>query len=223
MATFKKEKREVLILNPDDCQMAPELKEVQNLFPFTKEDKSALEQSIKEEGVREPVEGYIEKGIFYVLSGWTRRQFSSKYGKTLPGIAHDNLSPEKKFKIAVSRNSQRRHMTREEIRAIATTMLQKFPELDNEAIAHIAGSSRSTVRAIRTDLEQKKKIAPQKFRVSQHGNVRASRQLTFSEKRTIITKAISFREDKIDKLRSEIKDYEKKLHALDKIKNLVNK
>lgn len=145
-----------LELHPDAMQLAPELTEVQGMMPISADDRARLEESIKEDGVRDPVKGYFdEDGIFNILSGANRWDIAKHLGKMVP---YEIVDPADREQFAVDENLSRRHLTTEQKRKLVAYLLTQNPEASDRQIGKLAGVSKNTSATVRAHLQSRGQI-----------------------------------------------------------------
>lgn len=116
--------------------------------PLSSEEYQELYESIKSEGVLEPIH-VDEEGV--VIDGHHRSKIASELGVPCPVITHDDLSESKKRSLAFTLNLKRRHLNREQRRALGLESLRLDPIASNREHSKRTGLSDNTIRKIRED------------------------------------------------------------------------
>ena len=62
--------------NVSEIFISPELEETQKYMPISKEDREALKESIRVNGIREPLKVYDKKGKYFLLAGLNRLEIA---------------------------------------------------------------------------------------------------------------------------------------------------
>lgn len=120
--------------------------------PLTPDEYEALKASIKEHGVRVPVDVDEEGNI---LDGHNRAAIALELKIPCPTAVKPGLeTDESKRMYARGMNCARRQMTPEKKRKVVDDQLREKPQLSNRWIADIAGVDHKTVGARRDHLEQ---------------------------------------------------------------------
>lgn len=137
--------------------MAPKkLGKYQVARPLTAEEMKALEASIKENGILEPIV-LDEDGN--IIDGHHRQKIADKLGLSdVPTRELEGLDEDQKVAAAKELNFNRRHLNSEEKRQLVIDELLADPTVANRAIARLVGASEGTVRNIRKELEASAQI-----------------------------------------------------------------
>ena len=114
--------------------------------PLSSEEYQELHESIKAEGVLEPIH-VDEEGV--VIDGHHRSKIANELGVPCPVITHDDLSESQKRSLAFTLNLKRRHLNREQRTALAAESLRLDPMASNSTHAQRTGMSDKTVKKIR--------------------------------------------------------------------------
>ena len=114
--------------------------------PLSSEEYQELHESIKAEGVLEPIH-VDEEGV--VIDGHHRSKIANELGIPCPVIAHDDLSESQKRSLAFTLNLKRRHLNREQRRALGLESLRLDPIASNREHSKRTGLSDKTIRDIR--------------------------------------------------------------------------
>ena len=147
--------------------ISKELEETQKVMPISKEDKERLEESIRKEGVRDPIKGYKKDGIFHLLAGFNRLEIFTKIAKETKKAEWENEEiiaiilegkPEEFRDFTINDNLERRHFTREQKTDLINYFLKIDPTQSDNQIAKKTKSDNKTVNAKRKILESRKEI-----------------------------------------------------------------
>ncbi len=117
--------------------------------PLLPSEYQALTESIRTHGVQVPVV-VDENGA--IIDGHHRDQIAAELGVTCPRIIREDLTDAEKRTLAISLNKDRRHLTREQVRALVAESLKADPHLSDRAHAQRVGVSPSTVGAVRSQV-----------------------------------------------------------------------
>ena len=124
----------------------------QHLPPLTPEEYSALEASILEHGILSPVIT-DENGV--ILDGHHRSRIAAEHSLSCPKqIVYGKTDTEKRT-MALSMNLDRRHLNREQKRALVAESVKADPKLTDREHARRTGTSHPTVATVRADLEKR--------------------------------------------------------------------
>ena len=118
--------------------------------PLSSEEYQELHDDIKVNGVLEPIH-VDEEGV--VIDGHHRSKIANELGIVCPVITHDDLDDAGKRSLAFTLNLKRRHLNREQRRALIAESLKSDPQLSNREHARRTGASNSTVGILRRELE----------------------------------------------------------------------
>ena len=148
-------------LSPDACEISPELLAVQDLMPISAEDREALRESIKRDGIREPLRGYWGKDesgkrVFFVLSGFNRLEIAKEL--KLATVTVEAVETDDREAFAIDENRARRQLSLDDKRRLAAWILERHPEKSNRQIAEQAGIDDKTAGKIRQVLEGRSEI-----------------------------------------------------------------
>ena len=119
--------------------------------PLSSEEYQELHDDIKVNGVLEPIH-VDEEGV--VIDGHHRSKIANELGIPCPVITHDDLDDAGKRSLAFTLNLKRRHLNREQRRALIAEYLKSDPQLSNREHARRTGASPSTVQPVREELEK---------------------------------------------------------------------
>lgn len=138
--------------------------------PPSAEDYAALEASIVEHGVLQPVE-YDEDGA--ILDGHTRVAICEGLGLVdWPKIIRKGLSEPEKRAHAREVNVARRHLTREQKSGLVADQLRDTPSLADRAIAAMLSVDHKTVGRVREELASTGEIPQLEAREGRDGRRR---------------------------------------------------
>ena len=114
--------------------------------PLSSEEYQELYESIKAEGVLEPIH-VDEEGV--VIDGHHRSRIASELGVPCPVITHDDLDDAGKRALAFTLNLKRRHLSREQRRALGAESVRLDPIRSNREHAQRTGLNHKTIQSIR--------------------------------------------------------------------------
>lgn len=138
----------------------------QNMPPLTPEEYTALEASILEHGILSPV---ITDEAGVILDGHHRSKIASEHGISCPKqIVYGKTDTEKRT-MALSLNLDRRHLNREQKRALVAESVKADPGLTAREHARRTGVHHTTVGTIRSELEANGEISHSVERVTADG------------------------------------------------------
>ena len=129
--------------------------EFQVMPPLTVDEYNDLHDSIKEHGVQVPIT-VDENNV--VIDGHHRRKIASEMGIDCPTVVKAGLTDTEKRTLALSLNIDRRHLNREQKRALVERSIRTDPHLSNLAHARRTGVSDKTVNKVRADLSSNSEI-----------------------------------------------------------------
>lgn len=127
----------------------------QNMPPLSAEEYSALEQSIKDHGVQVPII-VDENGT--VIDGHHRQKITQDLGIRCPSTVVTGKAESEKRTLALSLNLDRRHLNREQRRALIAESVKADPQLSNREHARRTGADHKTVAAVRAPLTESGEI-----------------------------------------------------------------
>lgn len=138
----------------------------QHLPPLTPEEYSALEASILEHGILSPVIT-DENGV--ILDGHHRSRIAAEHSLSCPKqIVYGKTDTEKRT-MALSMNLDRRHLNREQKRALVAESVKADPQLSDREHARRSGASDKTVGTVRRELVANAEIPHSVERVTADG------------------------------------------------------
>ena len=141
----------------------------QNMPPLSPEEYSELEASIKEHGIQVPIL-IDEDGV--VIDGHHRQKIAQELGIRCPKRQVIDKTESEKRTLALSLNVHRRHLTREQKRALIAESIKADPQLPDLQHAHRTGASDKTVTSVRRELEAHSEIPNDIPRVNARGQER---------------------------------------------------
>lgn len=123
--------------------------------PLSPDEYQELHDDIAHRGVVEPIH-VDESGV--VIDGHHRKRIADELGIECPKIVHDDLSDAGKRSLAFTLNLKRRHLNREQRRALIAESLRSDPQLSNREHARRTGADHKTVQSIREQSEESGEI-----------------------------------------------------------------
>ena len=141
--------------------------------PLSSEEYQELHDDIKVNGVLEPIH-VDEEGV--VIDGHHRSKIANELGIPCPVITHDDLDDAGKRSLAFTLNLKRRHLSREQRRALIAESLKSDPQLSNREHAQRAGTSHAQVGRVRRELEDAGEVDHWSSRISADGRERPASQ-----------------------------------------------
>ena len=117
--------------------------------PLSSEEYQELHDDIKINGVLEPIH-VDEEGV--VIDGHHRSKIANELGIPCPVITHDDLDDAGKRSLAFTLNLKRRHLNREQRRALIAESLKSDPQLSNREHARRTGAHHQLVGSVREGL-----------------------------------------------------------------------
>lgn len=145
----------------------------QNMPPLSPEEYAALEASILEHGIQSPVT-VDESGV--IIDGHHRSKIASEHGLTVPKQVVSGKTDAEKRTLALSLNLDRRHLNREQRRALIAESVKADPQMSDREHARRTGVSPSTVGTVRSALEGEGQLSKLDSRVSADGRIRPATQ-----------------------------------------------
>lgn len=138
----------------------------QSMPPLSPEEYSALEQSIRDNGVQVPIV-VDEAGV--VIDGHHRQKITQHLGVECPSRTVVGKTDAEKRTLALSLNLDRRHLTRDQRRALIAESLKADPQLSDREHAKRTGADHKTVAAVREPLETRGEIPHASERIDSLG------------------------------------------------------
>lgn len=117
--------------------------------PLAPDEYRELHDDIAERGVIEPIH-VDEHGV--VIDGHHRKRIADDLGIDCPTIVHDDLDDAGKRSLAFTLNLKRRHLNREQRRALIAESLRADPGLSNREHARRTGANHETVGNVRKEM-----------------------------------------------------------------------
>lgn len=127
----------------------------QNMPPLSPEEYAELEASIKEHGIQVPIL-IDEDGV--VIDGHHRQKIAQELGIRCPKRQVIDKTETEKRTLAFSLNVHRRHLTREEKRALIAESIKADPQLSNREHGRRVGVDHKTVQSVREPLAERGEI-----------------------------------------------------------------
>ena len=118
--------------------------------PLSSEEYQELHDDIKVNGVLEPIH-VDEEGV--VIDGHHRSKIAAELNIPCPVITHDDLDDVGKRSLAFTLNLKRRHLNREQRRALIAESLKLDPLARDAEHAKRTGADRKTVKRIREEVQ----------------------------------------------------------------------
>lgn len=145
----------------------------QALPPLSPDEYQALEQSIVEHGVMVPI---VVDEDDVVIDGHHRQKIALERGLHCPKRTLRNLDDAAKRTMALSLNLDRRHLTREQRRALVAESIKVDPQLSDTVHAKRTGVSDKTVTTVRSELESTSEIPKLDKTIGADGRARPAAQ-----------------------------------------------
>jgi ParB-like chromosome segregation protein Spo0J len=124
--------------------------------PLSEEERQALKEDIRRNGVLVPVEKDEHGNVLdshHRVALWEELRAEGVAPPDYPVITRPGLTEEQKRAHVRSVNLNRRHLTREQRRALVAEQLKETPDRSNRAVAEDLGVDHKTVGAVREGLE----------------------------------------------------------------------
>ncbi|TGM87969.1 hypothetical protein EHR05_14865 [Leptospira licerasiae] len=178
-------------------------------MPIQAWDYENIRDSIKEEGVKDPIRGYMGPNrVFQVLSGSNRLRACQELNiSEIPIEEYEKGTREEHIKFAITENLVRRHFTTEQKRVLAVKLLKLDPALSNRALAKTIGIDDKTVGNVRKNLESGAEIPHLDSRKGRDGKTQSAKKSGAEIphlKKSTRTKQIAGLKKEISALKSEI-------------------
>lgn len=141
--------------------------------PLSPEEYAALEQSIRENGIQVPI---LLDDEGRVIDGHHRQKIASELGVACPQRTISGKSEAELRTLALSLNLDRRHLNREQRRALVAASLKADPHLSDRQHAERTGVSHPTVGAVRNALEVSGEVESFTTRFDSSGHRRPASQ-----------------------------------------------
>lgn len=130
---------------------------------------AALREDIRANGIQVPI---VQDQHDRILDGHHRRRIADELGIPCPAETVHVADDEDAANRSIALNMLRRHMSREQRRAVIAARLKAAPEKSNVQHAKALGVSDNTVRAVRQELESTSQIARLETTVGADGKAR---------------------------------------------------
>jgi site-specific DNA-methyltransferase (adenine-specific) len=128
----------------------------EQLLPALLSDEyAALKESISRHGLRVPI---IVDQHGKIIDGWHRQQACDELGIFCSKEIRHFESNAERLMVAVSLNTNRRHLTRVQRREIIANLLKADPGMNDNHLGEVVGVSKNTVAAVRAKLESTRQI-----------------------------------------------------------------
>lgn len=127
----------------------------QSLPPLSPDEYSSLEESIIEQGVLVPIL-VDEDGV--VIDGHHRQKIAAEWELDCPVEILVGRSDAEKRSMALTLNIARRHLTREQRRALVAESIKVDPQLSDREHGRRTGVNDKTAGSVRRDLEKSAEI-----------------------------------------------------------------
>ena len=141
--------------------------------PLSAEEYQELYDDIKANGVLVPI---LVDEDEVIIDGHHRAKIANELGIPCPEELVSAKSEQEKRSIAFNLNLKRRHLNREQRRALIAESLKADPQLSNNQHAKRTGTSDKTVKSVRESLESTSEIPKSETRLSADGRERPSSQ-----------------------------------------------
>ena len=190
---------------PEKAKIAPELEAVQHLMPMSADDREALRESIKKDGIREPLRGYSVGMTFYVLSGFNRlsiarelnaearkaaREAAKEAGASdeaadeaavkavvpFPLVKTETIETDDREAFAIDENRARRQLTLDDKRRLAAWLLKRNPAMSDKQAGKLAGIDDKTAGKVRAGLVSRSEIPNVEKRTDSKGRKTPARK-----------------------------------------------
>lgn len=122
------------------------MSDFQVMPPPTADQVTALREDIEKNGVIVPI---VVDQHGRVIDGHNRMNIARRLGVECPTEVRHVADDDQARDLAVTLNCARRHLTREQVRAVITAEAARRPDDSDRAIARRVGCSPSTVSAVR--------------------------------------------------------------------------
>ena len=183
MSTYKVTGRQTL--SPDACQISTELADVQKLMPISDDDRETLRESIKRDGIREPLRGYYSQdGEFQILSGVNRLEIARELKLPLVPVEVVEIPQADRETFAIDENRARRQLTLPDKRRLAEWLLKRNPAMSNNQAGKLAGIDDKTAGKVRAGLESRSEIPNVTKRTDSKGRMQDARKNIDSQRKT---------------------------------------
>lgn len=168
--------------------------------PLSPDEYQELHDDIAHRGVVEPI--HVDEGGV-VIDGHHRKRIADELGIECPKIVHDDLDDAGKRSLAFTLNLKRRHLNREQRRALIAESLQADPGLSNREHARRTGASNSTVGIIRKEMEADGQVCESHTSRGADGKVYPASQPSRPEPEPELPQATALPQSDLDELNAE--------------------
>lgn len=141
--------------------------------PLASDEYQELYEDIKQNGVLVPI---LEDEDGVIIDGHHRARIASEIGVTCPVEIISGKSEAEKRGMAFALNLKRRHLNREQRRALIAESLKSDPQLSNREHARRTGANHETVGSVRKEMESTGEIRQSTTRLSADGRERPATQ-----------------------------------------------
>ena len=118
---------------------------------LTPDEYEALKESIAGHGVEIPV---VVDQSGDIIDGKSRRRACDELGIECPSIVRHVESETERLQLRLKLNCNRRHLNREQKRAMIAAYLKADPQIGNQELGEIVGASKNTVESVRAEAER---------------------------------------------------------------------
>lgn len=141
--------------------------------PLSAEEYQELYEDIKANGVMVPI---VVDEDEVIVDGHHRAKIAAELGIPCPEEMIEGKSESEKRNIAFTLNLKRRHLNREQRRALIAESLKADPTLSNVEHAKRTGTSDKTVNSVRQEMQQRSEIPSVEKRTDSLGREQPSLQ-----------------------------------------------
>lgn len=141
--------------------------------PLASDEYQELYEDIKENGVLVPI---LEDEDGVIIDGHHRSRIASELGIPCPVETISNKSDAEKRGMAFTLNLKRRHLNREQRRALIAESLKADPQLSNREHERRTGAGRDLVGIVRKEMEADGRLSETDSRVGADGRERPASQ-----------------------------------------------
>ena len=141
----------ISILSPKALQPTKELMEANKLMPISQFDYDKLKESIKKEGVKDPIEYFENSKGAYILDGFHRWTIAKELKLASVPVILISKKPKDLKIYAINKNLARRHLTTKQKHNLIDLLLSKEPNKSSRQVAKQVGISHNTVEKRRQE------------------------------------------------------------------------
>lgn len=146
-------------------------------MPISADDRATLRESIKRDGIREPLRGYYSPdGDFHILSGLNRLEIARELGLPVVPVEVVEVAAAEREAFAVDENRARRQLTLDDKRRLAAWLLKRNPAMSNNQAGKLSGLDDKTAGKVRQGLERRSEIPNVEKRTDSKGRMQAARK-----------------------------------------------